>query len=187
MFFRNRLAAALFTATFALAAIPGRVHAEPPAAIDLGVRERLAGQYVYAGGEAQRAQLEAAIDRATDGMFFVAKPIARSKLRDKTQIKSTVGFSFAHGAITSTASDVAPATSPDDGRAVAYVAAGESLQLSQKLTANGHLLQTFAASEGTRTNDYSVSAGGDVLTVAITVSSSKLTRPVRYTLTYRRK
>lgn len=185
---RIRLISTLVTVfTLALAATPTPARADAPtAAATPSVRDRFAGQFVYAGGEPQRAQVEAAIERAIEGMFFVAKPIARGKLRDKTEIKPHIGFSFAHASITSTASGVAPATSPDDGTAISYVAAGESLKLSQKLTPSGHLVQTFAAAEGTRTNDYVLSADGSQLTVAVTISSSKLPRPVRYVLGYRR-
>lgn len=185
---RFPLVPALAGAVFALAfsAAPAPAHAEPPAASSVPARDRFAGQFVFAGGETQRAQLEAAIDRAIDGMFFAAKPIARSKLRDKTEIKQVIGFAFANAAITSTASEVAPATSPDDGSFAAYVGAGEKLKLSQKILANGHLVQTFAAAEGTRTNEYVLSADGRQLSVAVIVSSSRLPRAVKYVLSYQR-
>lgn len=159
----------------------------PAAAADSAPsQDRFAGTYTFAGGESQRAGVETAIDKAIDGMFFLAKPIARGKLHDKTEIKTSIGFAFAGGKITSTASGVSPATSPDDGSFASYAANSESLRVSQKVNAAGHLIQTFAAPEGTRTNDYDLADGGKLLRVSVSITSGKLPRPVRYVLTYRR-
>lgn len=150
------------------------------------VRERLGGTFSYAGGAAQRAGIEAAIDRSLDGMFFVAKPIARSKLRSSTQVKDSIGFAFAGGFVTSTASGTGALRSPENGSAVAYTIDGEKLRVSHLLRADGHLIQTFVAADGSRTNDYAVSADGRRMNVAVTLSSPKLPRAVHYVLTYQR-
>lgn len=149
-------------------------------------RERFAGTYTYAGGETQKAAIDTAIDKAIAGMFFAIKPVARGKLHDKTEVKTRIGFAFGGGNVTSTANGEVPATSRDDGTPAAFKAGGDNLKLSQKLSPDGHLLQSFAAPEGTRVNDYVLSADGKTLTVSVVISSSKLTRPVRYVLTYRK-
>ncbi len=156
------------------------------AVVDPSVRHPFAGTFTYAGGDKQRAGIDAAIEAAITGMFFVTKPIARSKLHEKTAVKNTVGFSFAKGKITSTASGSAPATSRDDGTGTPYKVDGEMLRILQNVTPDGHLLQTFAAVDGTRSNDYSLSADGKTLTMTVTLSSGKLPRAMHYALTYRR-
>ncbi|MEO8799993.1 MAG: hypothetical protein ABI551_19000 [Polyangiaceae bacterium] len=149
-------------------------------------RHPFAGTFTYAGGDKQRAGIDAAIETAITGMFFVAKPIARSKLHEKTAVKNSVGFSFAKGKITSTASGAAPATSKDDGTGAPYKVDGETIRVLQNVTPNAHLLQTFAATDGTRSNDYTLSADGKTLTMTVTLSSGKLPRAVHYALTYQR-
>ena len=152
-----------------------------------GARERFAGTYTYAGGKPQIAARDAAIERATDGLFFAIRGIARGKLRDKTEIKPTIGFVFDRGAITSSATGVASVTSREDGTATRRVIGDDTLQIAQKLTPEGHLVQTFAASEGTRTNDYVLGDDGRTLFVSVSVTSAKLTRPLRYQLVYARR
>lgn len=159
----------------------------PDAAPTAGSTDRFAGSYAYVGGEAQRAALDAAIDQAVKGMFFAIRGIARGRLHDNTEIKTTIGFRFAGGNITSTANGEAPATSPESGAWTPFKAGAENLKLSQKLTAQGHLVQTFVAAEGSRTNDYVLSADGKVLTASITLRSEKLSAPLHYILTYKKR
>lgn len=158
-----------------------KAEASPTAA-----RDRFTGSYTYVGGEAQKAALEKAIEKATDSMFFATRGIARSRLRDKTQIRSVVGFSFGGGNITSTATGITPAVSPESGSPVPYKSGGDTVQLSQKLNANGQLVQSFTADDGGRTSTYVLSADGKTLTVNLVIQSKKLPEPVRYTLSYRR-
>ncbi len=167
--------------TTALADAPAASAAAPVAAPD-----RFAGMYTYVGGDKQKAAIDAAIDKAIEGLFFAVKPIARGKLHGKTEVKTRIGFAFAGGNITSTANGEAPATSAENGTTATFKAGGDDLRLAQKLTADGHLVQSFAAPEGTRLNDYVLAADGKTLTVAVLITSSKLTHPLRYVLTYRK-
>ncbi|MEO8874622.1 MAG: hypothetical protein ABI461_03465, partial [Polyangiaceae bacterium] len=106
------LAAPLLT-NVARADASGTTTSSGVAVVDPSVRDRFAGTFTYAGGDKQKAGIDAAIEAAISGMFFFAKPFARSKLHEKTAVMSSVGFSFAKGKITSTASGAAPATSND--------------------------------------------------------------------------
>ena len=150
-------------------------------------RDRFAGSYAFVGGQKQKDALEAAIDKATDDMSFITRPIARSRLRDKTQIRATMGFAFAGGNITWTASDVGPATSPEDGSFGSYKSGSDTLKLSQKVNAGGQLIQSFVAEDGSRKNTYTLSPDGKTLTVNVIMTSTKLPAPVVYALTYQKK
>ena len=162
--------------------------AAPPAdASPTAARDRFAGNFAYAGGEKQQQARDAAIEKATDSMFFVTRGVARSRVKDKTAISPLIGFSFGNGTITGSAASVTPAVSPENGAAVPYKAGGDTVQLSQKVTADGKIVQSFTASDGNRTNTYVLSPDNRTLNVFITVSSQRLPQPVSFTLTYLRK
>ena|SRR5882762_8552955 len=158
--------------------------ADATEAFPAAARNLFAGNYTYAGGEKQWQARIAAIEKATDSMFFVTRGIARGRIKDSTVIRARVGFSFGNGMITVTMSDILPATSPESGAAVPYKSGSDTLQLSQKFTADGKLVQSFSASEGKRTNTYVLSPDGKTLNIFTTITSEKLPQPVSYTLTY---
>lgn len=66
---------------------------------------------------------------------------------------------------------------PDDGEAIDVVTR----------TSSGQLVQTFHAEDGSRVNDVTLSAAGDVLTMKVTVASPKLNEPLHYRLVFRRR
>ena len=186
---KSRLSLLVFVAALGAAA---PAYADEPAApkadaSPTAARDRFAGTFGFVGGDKQREALNAAIEKATDSMFFATRGIARSRLRDKTQIRAVVGFSFGGGNITSTASDITPAVSPESGAFGQYKSGSDTLKLSQKITGEGHLLQSFIAEDGSRTSTFVLSPDGKTLTVHIVLKSSKLPEPVQYTLTYQRK
>lgn len=178
------LAAALAVSVLA-PAMPAS--ADEPAASPTSARDRFAGSYAYVGGERQQQARDASIEKATDNMFFAIRGIARSRVKDKTAISPLIGFSFGNGTITGSAAAVTPATSPENGSSVPYKAGGDTVQLSQRITSDGKIVQSFTASDGNRTNTYVLSPDNRTLNVFITVTSQKLSQPVSYTLTYVRR
>jgi hypothetical protein len=177
MTFHNLVVA---TALALTAVVPSAASADSPSAASA----RLAGTYAYAGGEQQQKARLAAIEKATDDMFFITRRVARGRLKDRTAIWANVGFSFNEGMIITTMSKLPTATSPESGAAVRYTLDGDKLRLSQKVTTDGRLVQSFANEDGTRTNIYTLSPDGRTLSIAVTVASSQLPAPVSYTLTY---
>lgn len=170
------------------AVVPTTALADDPKPADAtAARDKFAGNFGYVGGEKQNAAREAAIEKATDSMSFITRPIARSRLKEKTQIRQNIGFAFGGGNITMTASDVAPAVSPENGSPGSYKSGSDTLKLVQKINGNGQLVQQFIAEDGGRTSVFSLSADGKTLNVSITVTSSKLPEAVKYNLTYQRK
>lgn len=150
-------------------------------------RDRFAGSFTFGGAEAEKKARVAAIEKSVDGIFFAVRGIAKGKVETKTVIRQDIGFSFAGGNITTTSSGANPATSPESGASVPYKSGDDTVQLSQKFNAQGQLVQTFQGSEGGRTNVYTLSADGRTLTLSVTLTSSKLSVPCRYNLTYVRK
>ena len=61
----------------------------PPISLD---QQHYSGTYVYAGTDAERASVEAAVDAATSGM--VGKNIARHELMKRSEIRLRYSISF---------------------------------------------------------------------------------------------
>lgn len=179
------VAASLALATFVPAAT---AHADEAGdASPTAARDRFAGNFAYGGGAAQDKAREDAIEKATDSMFFATRGIARGRLKDKTVIRQQIGISFGGGNITTTFSSLPAAVSPENGSPAPYKSGDDTVQLTQKITPDGKLVQSFTASDGNRTNTYSLSADGKTLTMAVVVTSTKIPQPVRYMLTYVRR
>jgi len=175
------LAAALATPAFADPAPAPSASAAPAG------RERLAGRFSYVGGAKEIAVKDAAIEKATESMFFATRGIARSKLRDHTLVRAILSFAFANGTVTIGTSDTPPTVSPDNGTTVDYKNRdGDTMKLSQKLAPDGRLTQSLSTDAGGRVATFVLSADGKTLAVTHVLSSSKLPQPIRYTLTYQR-
>lgn len=164
---------------------PG-ARAEPTeAASDLHVA--FAASFGYVGGEKEKRAIEAAIDRALDGMFFAIKPIARAKLRQGAVLLPSLSFAFRDGKIQSLSSGNPPIVSPETGENISYRAAdGETYRVSQRFVGT-KLMQQFVAADGTRKNEYVLSEQGKTLNLAVTLSSQKLPRPLMYRLSYQKQ
>jgi hypothetical protein len=164
----------------------GRAEGEaPPPAAPVDDRVRFTATFRYAGDAREEAARRAAIDKAVDSLFFAIRGIARSRLSNGTKIDPSVSFAFPPGKILVRLPGSTDAISPDNGAAVDYVDDGEKSKLSQRLTA-GRLAQLYAADDGRRVNEWSLSADGTTLQLRVTVSSPKLSAPVIYTLTYKK-
>lgn len=178
---------AVFAAWLSLVAFDARADAPTTAPTDAASSpfEWLAGTYAFVGGDAEIAAKNAAIDRATDDMFFATRGLARSKLRDVTQPRSPMGIAFTGGDIVVTATPTAK--SPASGASVPYkTGGGETVKLSQRVTAEGKLVQSLVGDNGTRSMTLTLGPDGKTLALQAVIESKRLPLPVRYTLTYRR-
>jgi hypothetical protein len=130
--------------------------------------------------------IDQAINDAIRDMNWVARQVARTRLRRINDPYTTVSISQ---------------NGPDvvvvfQGRSVASPASGEEIQwrretgevLGVSTRWRGHQLeQTFTAEDGKRTNLFALNPSGDTLSVRVTMSSERLTRPLTYTLRYQRR
>jgi hypothetical protein len=155
-------------------------------ATDEQLQQRYAGEYRFAGGSAERAQVPEAVERSVDGMFFIARGIAYDRLLRNCEICSSYALSFAHGQVVVRGPCQLPDVSPSDGREVEHrTKLDETSQLSQHFV-QGALVQDFRGEEGARRVVWSLEPDGETLRVQVNISSKHLPHPVDYTLTYRR-
>jgi hypothetical protein len=148
-------------------------------------RARFAGTFRFGGATAEEAARRAAIDRTVGSLFFAIRGIARSRLSSGTRIDPWVSFAFGDGKIRMRVPSSTEASSSEQGSVTEYVNNGERSRLSQRL-ASGKLTQLFVADEGRRMNEWTLTPDGSTLVLKVTVSSSKLSTPLVYVLTYKR-
>ncbi|HTS80529.1 MAG TPA: DUF1295 domain-containing protein [Myxococcaceae bacterium] len=148
---------------------------------------RYAGEYLFAGGEAERAQVPAAVERAVDGMFFIARGIAYDRLMKSCEVCSRYTLAFEGGKVSVAGSCQIADVSPDDGREADHrTKHDETSQLSQRFVGET-LVQNFRGDGGSRKVVWTLLPDGDTLRVQVTITSGHLPHAVDYTLTYRRR
>ena len=159
--------------------------ADGPAADEL--QRRYAGEYLFVGGDAERARIPPAVERSVDGMFFVARGIAYQRLLKTCEICSRYTIAFGGGNATVAGSCQIPDVSPDDGREADHTTKlGDTSKLSQRFV-DQTLVQDFRADEGARKVIWTLLPDGDTLRVQVIITSKHLPHPVDYSLTYRRR
>jgi hypothetical protein len=155
----------------------------------LAASARAADEPIWVGAFANENQtregIEAAIETAVSGMNFIARPIARSRLRKTNAPYKEIVISR-RGDIVSVAFDGQPSIEmPADGRAVKWRRSdGEEFDVSA-LVSDDALVQTFKAEDGQRVNTFTANAAGQ-LTMEAAITSPQLAKPVIYTLLYER-
>ena len=82
------------------------------------LRRSYAGEYLFVGGNAERAGVPAAVERSVDGMFFIARGIAYDRLLKSSEICARYTFEPGAGSISVAGSCRTPDVSPADGREV---------------------------------------------------------------------
>jgi hypothetical protein len=151
------------------------------------LRRRLAGEYLFVGGPAERALVPAAVERSVEGMFFIARGIAYDRLLRNCEICSRYTLALGGGTISVGGSCRLPDVSPDDGREVDHrTMQGETSKLSQRFLGET-LVQEFRGDGGSRRVVWTLLPDGDTLRMQVLITSKHLPHPVDYTLTYRRK
>jgi hypothetical protein len=150
------------------------------------LRQRYAGDYRFAGGEAERSAVPAAVERSVDGMFFIARGIAYDRLLHVCEICERYTLSFSNGEVEVRGPCQLPDRGPDDGREVDHLTkAKDASKLSQRFV-DGALVQDFTGEGGSRRVVWTLSPDGDGLLVHITIESHHLPHPVDYALHYQR-
>lgn len=131
--------------------------------------------------------IDKAIKATVEGMNFIAKPIARKRLRE-TNIPpyQRIIISYTQAEVSITTDQRAPIRTPVKGTPVDWRREdGEKLKVST-VWENGKLRQTFKGEEGQRVNLYSITADEETLTMQVSVTSPKLPRPLTYKVVYKR-
>lgn len=182
------IAPSLLGASLLLAALPALAQEGDAAAADAEIDPAVAfeGKFTYAGGKKQKEALEAAIERDTEDMNFITRPIARSRLKDKNTVHQALTISLKGDNISVQRDSITPIVSPASGAAGKWTSPdGESFTLVQKRDGR-KITQSFTAEDGSKTIVLTLSKDGKSLTMHVTTRSPKLPKPVVYSLSYRK-
>lgn len=164
--------------------VPAKGTARPPSP---SLEKRYTGTYVYAGTDAERAAVKAAVDSATDGMG-IATGFARTALMKRSEIRPTYTISFdGKGDVSVETPGYPPEFSPTSGTEVKQTNKyGDESQNSQHFV-GGALLQQGHTDDGSGSTQFKLQPDGKTLIVTRVMKSPKLPRPVEFTLTYVRQ
>ncbi len=164
----------------------------PPVATDGApspdaLRRQYAGEYLFVGGTAERSLIPPAVERAVDGMFFIARGIAYDRLLKNCEVCSRYTIAFDGTNVTVSGPCQIADVSPEDGREADHrTKLGDESKLSQRFVGES-LVQYFRGDEGARRVTWTLLPDGDTLRVQFVITSKHLPHAVDYTLTYRRR
>jgi hypothetical protein len=148
--------------------------------------DRYAGTYVYTGTAAERLAIQAAVDRATEGM--VGKNIARSELMKRAEIRPSFTLRFdGKGNVAIETPGFPEEISRVDGTEVQFKNKyGDVLQNRQHFV-GGALLQESRTHDGGGSTRFQLQPDGTTMIVTRVSQSPKLPGTVEYSLTYARR
>src|SRR5262245_57223074 len=134
----------------------------------------------------QSDDINAVIKKATARLNFVTRPIARSRLRATNAAYKYLVIDEGPDTIEIAYEGRTPARAPANGSPVPWRREdGEKFEVWMKRS-DGVLQHHYQAKDGKRLNAFTWSAGGDTLTLNVTLTSPRLPEPVRYRLVYLR-
>jgi len=152
------------------------------------LQKRYAGTYLYAGSDAERRAVSAAVERAISGLSFLAKPVARQSVRQHAEIRDSYQLFFdGLGNLQISSPGFPVELGPLDGSPFALETKyGDQTQVSQSFV-DGVLIQKGHTDEGGGRTEFRLEDDGATLLVRRVMESSQLSAPVDFTLTYRRQ
>jgi hypothetical protein len=160
---------------------PSVVSADQPVGAD-----QFQGSYKFAGGAKEKAKIEAALEKATEDMFPGIRGIARNRLAESNFAIAKIEIQSQGSFVKINQVGFRSVTAPSNGVAIPYRSKqGDKTKVSHKMV-GGKLVQRLVTGEGGRENSYSLSADGSTMTLSVRIWSKRLTRDVKYKLTYKR-
>lgn len=148
--------------------------------------ERFVGDYRYVGGDKQRQAAVAAIEAALADLDPISRSLAKRKLaeRDPAVPAITVAFDAGHTSIRRKETTV---RAPLDGPAVKVKHDGREAMVSHRLATPAKLVERIQGAKGKTVNTFALSDDGERLTVTTQIDGERLSGPIRYRLSYRRR
>lgn len=148
---------------------------------------RIAGRYQYVGGESERQALLAAIEDVVKEMIFLARPIARRRLRDSNQPSDELRLEVSATQITIVRPGRPTVAARRDGSTVVWQSPeGDEFKVKHRLGADGSLIQEFVGDGNRSSNVFKLASDGSLLTVHTTITADALPKVLRFQMTYRR-
>jgi hypothetical protein len=188
-FWRDLRIIALFLCAMTTFAITGRAQAtaddSAKSAVIADQRARFTGTYRYAGSAQEEETRSKAIDHAVEGMSFVIRSTAKSRITATTQILGSYSFSFEPGKIIVRPQSRPEMISGDKGEPAEYVYNDKRSTLTQVL-AGDRITQVFVSDDGRRENEFTLSQDGKTVMLKVTLTSPRLSNPVTYALSYKK-
>ena len=150
-------------------------------------RSALAGTWSYAGGDAELAQVDPAVERATADMGFLARGFAAEALRARARPRDRYTLSFEGPAVSITSPDHPPERGEVGGAAVTVTDRfGDENQTTFRVR-DGVLVESGQSADGSGETVFTPGADGQTLLVHRVMQSSRLSAPVELTFSYRRQ
>lgn len=149
---------------------------------------KVAGRYAYVGGETQRQQLLDAIEAVVQDMIFLARPIARKRLRDGNMPSDGLQIDVTGDKITILRPGRPTVSAPRDGSMVVWKSPdGDEFEVRHTLRSDREVVQDFVGEGNHSINVFTLSDDGARLTVHTTITADRLPRALRFRTTYQRK
>jgi hypothetical protein len=132
----------------------------------------------------QSDDINAAIDSSVEHMFFIARPIARHRLRVNNPLPQHLRFDVTPDTITVHLGDQPPAALPRDGTAVPWVSGdGDKCRVSLVI-AGDTLTEHIAAHGGQSDTRFVMMDSGRRVREDVRITSSHLPQPVVYSVMF---
>jgi hypothetical protein len=145
----------------------------------------LPGAYDYV--QERSDNVDAAIEAAVARVNFLVRSVARGRLKKTNQPYRRISLAVDGDTAVVTFDDKAAVRTPLDGSPIKWTRDdGEVFDVSTSWRGTT-LVQTFAAEDGKRVNEFSQEAGAEHLALKVTVESGRLKQPLTYQLYYRRR
>lgn len=130
--------------------------------------------------------VETAIEKAVEDMNFIVRPIAKSRLSKTNQPYQRVVISYTPTTVSITTDKRAAIQTPSNGTSIKWTREDDEVFNVSTEWKSGKLQQIFKAEDGARSNLFSISPDGKVLTLEVTITSPKLPQPLKYKLLFNR-
>jgi len=130
------------------------------------------------------SDIAGAIERCTEEMSFIKRPIARSRLKKLNPAYQRIVIGRSGSDFTIQFDERQPIRMPADGKALPWTREdGEKFMVSVKAGAET-LTQHYQGEDGERSNVFRIDAAGKALTLEVTVKSQKLPKVLAYKLLF---
>jgi len=145
------------------------------------------GVYVYAGGQAQQTARKSAVDNVVEQMNVLIRGLARRNLLKATEPwqRITVGVSGKN--LTLNRGGGVPATVALEGPAVSFSNGFAGRSSVRRRFAKGSIIEVIDDGTSSRTNMFSLSSAGKILSVGSRIRSPHLPQDVVFRFSYKRQ
>jgi hypothetical protein len=149
---------------------------------------QIAGIYRYVGGEPQRQALLDAIEGVIHDMIFIARPIARKRLRESNMPSDELILAVTADRIMIVRPGRPMVSAPRDGSQITWKSPdGDAFKVRHRLVGGDRLIQEFVGDGNRSENVFSVDPETGRLTVKTSITADRLPRALHFKTSYQRK